>query len=110
MRLFLTLRKFGFQAAFNVQSFHLLTVLSAKHIAFAICLLASFSQQLAAQPWLNPNLTYGSVNDVDGNVYPTIQIGNQLWMAENLRTTRFSNGDAILNQTNFNQPPVSQYV
>jgi uncharacterized protein (TIGR02145 family) len=102
MRLFLTLRKFGFQAASNVQSFHLFTVLSAKRIAFAICLLASFSQQLAAQPWLNPNLTYGSVNDVDGNVYPTIQIGNQLWMAENLRTTRFSNGDAILNQTNFN--------
>lgn len=44
---------------------------------------------------LNPDLTYGSVMDVDGNKYATIQIGNQEWMAENLRTTRYSNGDTL---------------
>ena len=33
--------------------------------------------------------------DYDGNIYKTIQIGNQVWMAENLRTTHYSNGDAI---------------
>lgn len=47
--------------------------------------------------FLNPNLTYGSVIDIDGNIYPTIQIGSQEWMAENLRTTRYSNGDTIPN-------------
>lgn len=45
--------------------------------------------------WLNPNISYGSVTDIDGNVYPTVVIGNQEWMAENLRTTRYSNGDPI---------------
>jgi len=32
----------------------------------------------------------GTVTDIDGNIYPTIQIGEQIWMAENLRTTRYA--------------------
>jgi uncharacterized protein (TIGR02145 family) len=49
--------------------------------------------------WLNPALTYGSVTDIDGNTYATIEIGTQLWMAKNLRTTRYRNGDPIPNVT-----------
>lgn len=45
--------------------------------------------------FLNPNLTYDSVTDIDGNVYPTIVIGDQEWMAENLRVTHYNNGDLI---------------
>lgn len=44
----------------------------------------------------NPDLTYGSMTDQEGNVYKTIVIGTQEWMAENLNTGVYRNGDAIV--------------
>ncbi len=40
-----------------------------------------------------------SLTDIDGNVYKMITIGEQTWMAENLRTTKYRNGDPIENIT-----------
>jgi uncharacterized protein (TIGR02145 family) len=44
----------------------------------------------------NPNRTYGTMSDQEGNIYKTIIIGNQEWMAENLNTSTYRNGDAIV--------------
>jgi len=43
----------------------------------------------------NSALSYGSVIDQEGNSYRTIKIGNQTWMAENLRTTIYNDGSSI---------------
>jgi len=46
---------------------------------------------------------FGTVTDIDGNIYLTVKLANQWWMAENLKVTHYRNGDEIPNVTDNNQ-------
>jgi uncharacterized protein (TIGR02145 family) len=44
---------------------------------------------------LDHEIIEGSVEDIDGNIYRTVFIGSQEWMAENLKTARYRDGSPI---------------
>ena len=43
----------------------------------------------------NPAISYGTMTDQNRNTYKTVTIGSQVWMAENLRATSFSDNTSI---------------
>jgi len=64
-------------------------------LIITISLLAIFGCSDDNDELLPDGETPGKVYDIDGNEYKTVLIGDQIWMAENLRVSRYNNGEDI---------------
>jgi uncharacterized protein (TIGR02145 family) len=78
--------------------FELFSIFMASSL-FLICFGCKKDNNNSNGILFNPNLTYGTVTDIDGIVYKTITIINQTWMAENLKVIHYRNGDSLTNVT-----------
>lgn len=82
---------------------------STKYYVRAYCMTSKgvvYSEEVEIKTLAAPSM--GVVEDIDGNKYKTVYIGKQQWMAENLRTTRFLNGDTISTTNPTNKSIASQ--
>lgn len=67
---------------------------------FLIVVISLFTISCSKSDLTNNQTPSGTVTDIDGNVYHSVKIGTQTWMVENLKTTKYRNGDLIPNITN----------
>ena len=65
----------------------------ASGLCLALAAAACAAQRTGSSRQANP--VPEAVVDVDGTSNTTVRIGDQVWMAENLRVTRYRNGEAI---------------
>ena len=68
-----------------------------------LLIISGISTMTGCKSASDQGTTNEKVSDIEGNSYTTIQIGKQVWMAENLKTTTFSDGSPISEIENYDE-------
>jgi len=70
-------------------------------MSVAILLMSGCKKDNTITPTPTPTPIPATITDINGNVYHTLTIGTQVWLKENLKVTKYRNGDPIPNITDF---------
>jgi uncharacterized protein (TIGR02145 family) len=89
----------------NLNTTYYVRAFATNEAGTAYGMQVGFYTTSAAQPCLGIPF----INDLDGNTYPTVQIGTQCWMAKNLRVSRYNDNSLISTALNNSQWSSANY-
>ena len=78
---------------FNANCLLLRSRISALALVFGVCLIVAYGCK--KEDDISDTQNNEKIVDSDGNIYHAVVIGSQTWLVENLRTTKYNNGDQI---------------
>ena len=68
-------------------------------IIVSLSIFSASCENFLSTPSTQPQIDYtgqiDTIYDIDGNAYKTVGIGSQIWIAQNLKTTRLNDGTII---------------